>query len=68
MFNNLLNSFMMGQLKNHPLMGDFTKLMQGKNPQQQWDTLMNFAQTNGVDINKKQFTREDLRKAGLNLP
>ena len=49
-------------------MGDFTKLMQGKNPQQQWETLMNFAQTNGVDINKKQFTREDLRKVGLNLP
>lgn len=68
MLSNILNQFLTGQLKTHPLMADFNKLMQGKNTQQQWETLMNFAQTNGIDPNKKQFTADDLRRAGIKLP
>ena len=63
----LLQQVMSGQLQNHPLMGTFNKMMNGKSPEQQFDTLLNVAKSRGIDINKKQFTAEDLRQIGLKI-
>lgn len=63
----LLQQVMSGQLQNHPLMGTFNKMMNGKSPEQQFETLLNVAKSRGIDINKKQFTAEDLRQIGLKI-
>lgn len=63
----LLQQVMSGQLQNHPLMGTFNKMMNGKSPEQQFETLLNVAKSKGIDINKKQFTAEDLRQIGLKI-
>lgn len=61
----LLQQAMSGQLQNHPLMGTFNKMMNGKSPEQQFETLLNVARSKGIDVNKKQFTENDLRQLGL---
>ncbi len=57
----------MGQLQNHPQMQMFNQMMSGKTPQQQFQTLLNLAQSRGIDINAKQFSLNDLRSIGLNI-
>lgn len=46
-------------------MGTFNKMMNGKSPEQQFETLLNVARSKGIDVNKKQFTENDLRQLGL---
>ena len=48
-------------------MGTFNKMMNGKSPEQQFETLLNVAKSKGIDINKKQFTADDLRQIGLKI-
>ena len=59
---------MQGMFANHPAMQQFNQMMQGKNPQQQMQTLLNFAQSNVIDPNAKIFTAEDLKALGVNIP
>lgn len=40
-------------------------MMGGKDRQAQIQTLLNSAQSKGIDVNKKMFTEEDLRALGL---
>jgi len=40
---------MQGQLQNHPLMQQFNQMMAGKTPEQQRETLLNYAATRGYD-------------------
>lgn len=56
---------MQGKMQNNPLMNTFNQMMQGKNPQQKIQTLLNLAQSRGLDINAKQFTELDLKQLGL---
>ena len=58
MFNisDLVQKFMLGQ---------FNKMMQGKTLDQQKQTLLNFAKSNGIDPNKKIFSEQDLKMLGL---
>ena len=42
-------------------------MLQGKNPQQQLQTLYNFAQSQGIDPNAKIFSAEQLRLFGLDV-
>ena len=42
-------------------------MLQGKNPQQQLQTLHNFAQSQGIDPNAKIFSSEQLRAFGLDM-
>ena len=48
-------------------MGTFNKMMQGKSPEQQFETLLNIAKSKGIDINKKQYSAEDLRQMGFKI-
>lgn len=54
-----------GRLQGHPIMNLFNQMMHGKNNSEKWDTLLNAAQSKGIDINAKQFTEEQVKKFGL---
>lgn len=43
----------------------FNQMMHGKSRSEQIDTLLNAAQSKGIDINAKQFTEDQVRKFGL---
>lgn len=60
-----MQMMMQGQMQNHPQMALFNQMMQGKNTQQRLDTLINAAKSNGIDINKKVFSENDLRSMKL---
>lgn len=47
-------------------MASFNKMMAGKNPQEQFKTLLNAAKSQGLDVDAKIFTKEDLKTFGLN--
>ena len=64
----LLNMFMQGQFRNHPLMATVNQMMAGKNPEQQMQTILNMAKSQGLDINAKIITKEQLKQLGLNIP
>lgn len=55
-------------MQNDPMMDLFNQMMQGKNPQQKFQTLLNSAKSKGMDINAKMFTESDLKALGLNAP
>ena len=57
---------MSGQMQNSPMLAAFNKMMAGKNPQEQFRTLLNAAKNKGVDVEAKIFTKEDLKALGLN--
>ena len=61
----LLQQCMMGKMQNHPAMSMFNQMMQGKNPQEQFQTLLNAAKSQGKDINAKMFSEQDLREMGI---
>ena len=66
MIQVLAQKFLNGQLQNLPQMQQVNQLLQGKNKQQQLQTLYNFAQSQGVDINQKIFSQSDLKALGFN--
>lgn len=68
MLNSLITGFLQGQFANHPLMKQVKAMLQGKNRQEQIQTLINTAQTLGIDINEKRFTAEQLQRLGIKLP
>ena len=61
----MMQMMMQGRFQNHPQMALFNQMMQGKNPNQQIETILNAAKSNGFDINQKMFTEEDLRALKL---
>lgn len=63
--SNLLNQFSTNKLQNTPVMNMFNQMMNGKTTEQQIQTLINSAQSRGIDINKKIFSKEDLKKMNL---
>ena len=63
--SNLLNQFATNKLQNTPVMNMFNQMMNGKTTEQQIQTLINSAQSRGIDINKKIFSKEDLKKMNL---
>ena len=65
MLSNLLDQAMKGSLQGHPLMNLFNQMMHGKSRSEQIDTLLNAAQSKGIDINAKQFTEDQVRRFGL---
>lgn len=46
-----LQLFLQGKFNKHPLMQQFNQMMAGKTPEQQRETLLNYAQTRGYDRN-----------------
>ena len=63
----LAQKFLNGQLQNMPQMQQVKQMLQGKSPQQQLQTLYNFAQSQGIDPNAKIFSSEQLRAFGLDM-
>lgn len=63
--NTIIQNYMAGMFNNHPLMKQFNQMMAGKNREQQAQTLLNLAQSRGIDINKKMFSEQDLKMLGL---
>lgn len=59
----LLNRCMQGQFANHPLMETVNKMMAGKTPEEQRQTVINTAKSYGFDLN--QLPPDVLRQAGL---
>ena len=59
----LLNRCMQGQFANHPLMKTVNKMMAGKTPEEQRQTVINTAKSYGFDLN--QLPPDVLRQAGL---
>ena len=68
MLNSLITGLIQGQFANHPLMKQLQSMLQGKSRQEQIQTLINTAQTLGLDINEKRFTAEQLQRLGIKLP
>ena len=68
MLNSLITGLIQGQFANHPLMKQVQSMLQGKSNQEQIQTLINTAQTLGLDINEKRFTAEQLQQLGIKLP
>ena len=56
---------MTNKLQNNPVMNMFNQMMSGKTTEQQIQTLINSAKSRGIDINKKMFSAEDLKKLNL---
>lgn len=65
LFNQIFQKFMQGAFNNHPAMSQFNQMMAGKTPEQQAQTLLNFAKSNGIDPNAKIFSEQQLRQLGL---
>lgn len=46
----------------------FNQMMAGKNTQEQMQTILNMAKSQGIDINAKIITEQQLKQLGLNIP
>ena len=68
LLNLLMNRFINGQLQRMPQMQMFNQMMGGKTPEQQIETIKNIAQSNGIDLNEKIFSEQDLKMFGLDFP
>lgn len=51
-----------------PQMQMFNTMMAGKNPNQQMQTILNMAKSQGFDINAKIITEQQAQQLGLNIP
>lgn len=64
--NQIVNNMLGGRFKQQIDM--FNQMMNGKNPQQQFQTIFNMAKSRGFDVNKKIFSEQDLQAIGINIP
>lgn len=60
-----MNMAMSGMLNSRPEMAVFNQMMNGKGPQEQFNTIVNMAKSNGFDVDKKIFTAADLKSLGI---
>ena len=51
-----------------PQMQTFNQMMAGKNSEQQMQTILNMAKSQGFDINAKIITEAQAKQLGLNIP
>lgn len=56
----------MPQFQQHKQM--FEQMMAGKNTDQQMQTILNMAKSQGFDINAKIITEQQAHQLGLNIP
>ncbi len=64
--NQIMNNVLGGRFKQQIDM--FNQMMNGKTPQQQFQTIFNMAKSRGFDVNKKIFSEQDLQQLGINIP
>lgn len=65
LLQKIMSQMMNGALNNNPMMGLFQQMMSGKSKEQQIQTLLNSAKSQGLDVNEKCFSEQDLRQLGL---
>lgn len=65
MFDMLINKYLSGMFNNHPMMKQFNQMLAGKTPEQQLQTIINFAKSNGINPDEKIFSGSGLRKLGI---
>ena len=68
MLRMIAQQFMTGQMRNNPMLAQVSQLLNGKTPQQQFETLINCAKSKGFDVNAKMFTDADLQSLGITPP
>lgn len=66
LIGQILSNFLAGKFQ--PQMQMFNQMMNGKNPEQQMQTILNMAKSKGININQKMFSESDLREFGLSIP
>lgn len=66
-FNGLIQNILQGRMQGTPLMQQFNKMMYGKSSAEQLQTLINSAQSMGIDINEKCFTKSQLANMGIKI-
>lgn len=64
--NQIMSNMLGGRFKQQ--MDMYNQMMNGKNPQQQMQTIMNMAKNRNFDVNKKIFSEQDLQAIGINIP
>lgn len=64
----LINNLLSNKLNMLPQMQTFNQMMSGKNPEQQMQTILNMAKSQGFDINAKIITEAQAKQLGLNIP
>lgn len=64
--SQIMNNMLGGRFKKEIDM--FNQMMNGKNPQQQFQTIFNMEKSRGFDVNKKIFSEQDLQAIGINIP
>ena len=65
MIQLLMQQLMSGGLMNNPAMSLYNQMMNGKNTQQQMQTILNSAKSQGMDVDAKIFSESDLKTLGL---
>lgn len=68
LMNMLINNLLMNKLNGMPQMQTFNQMMAGKNPEQQMQTILNMAKSQGIDVNAKIITEQQAQQLGLNIP
>ena len=63
--STIIQNYLMGMYRNNPAMQQFNSMMARKTPEQQAQTLLNFAKSNGIDPNKKIFSEQDIKMLGI---
>ena len=63
--STIIQNYLMGMYKNNPAMQQVNQMMAGKTPEQQAQTILNFAKSNGIDPDKKIFSEHDLKMLGI---
>jgi len=70
--NMLVNNLLANKLNSMPqyqqYIQSFNQMMNGKNDQQQMQTILNMAQSRGIDIHAPIITEQQARQLGLNIP
>ena len=67
-YNGLIQNLLTGKFEGTPLMQQFNQMMKGKTPADQIQTLLNSAESMGIDINEKCFTKSQLANLGIKIP
>lgn len=70
--NMLVNNLLANKLNSMPqyqqYVQSFNQMMNGKNDQQQMQTILNMAQSRGIDIHAPIITEQQAQQLGLNIP
>lgn len=65
---DIINRFLKGEFNDNPIVKRIYSMLEGKSDIQKYATIVNMLQGQGVDINAKIFTEQDLKRWGIPIP